>query len=427
MSLKPQRTQIANDVADGYLFEIQPSCVNCAESNLNFESTVWMRENQFKKLNAKQKLLAHCPTGCNEQNELSFVGKTRSLLKSINQMTDKIGVVNKSTSKLKIFHSNKTYQMDSFVLLNFNQANCFKWSLFRDDCKSPNQIPKYALKIGFDTVSQCVLYAARSTLNSNQKFQLLGYLAPSQSDKQLKAINQKDQLVQFKTFEVLCLKPSPASLKHLCRLKLREELKNKNENVEKLGQELKLKQRFINYIKHSWFLNCDDQLNRGDCLISKNNKYKLALELDGRLLLYINEQEDYLYLYENVESLWFNELKPVVCFTDFTSISFLNQQQSFSNLNLVYKDFRMNLCNDGRLELVSRYHPSKVVIQFRDDLDFYINSSKPKFDFVYFIQVNEEYTSSSSESDTESESDDDDETTTDSNTDDDEELQSQIK
>jgi hypothetical protein len=337
-------------------------------------------------------------------------------------MTDKIGVVNKSTSKLKISHSNKTYQMDSFVVLNFNEANCFKWSLFSTE-NSSTQTPKYALKIGFDTVSQCVLYAARSVKSSNQKYQLLGYSAPSQYDKQLKAINQKDQLVQFKTLEILCLKPSPAPLKHLCRLKLRQVLKNKNENVEKLGEEINLKPRFVNYIKHSWFLNCDDQLNRGECLISKNKKYKLALELDGRLLLYINEQEDYLYLYENVESFWFNELKLVVCFADFTSASFLNQQQSFCNLNLVYKDFRMYLCDDGKLELVSRYHPSKVVIQFRDDLEFYINSSKPKFDFVYFIQLNEDYKSSSSESESESDEsddDDDDETTTDSNTDEDE-------
>ena len=163
-------------------------------------------------------------------------------------------------------------------------------------------------------------------------------------------------------------------------------MRYENKNIEQL--EFLLEPSLINSVKFPNCLKCGGQLRRGEALISKNLKYKLSLETNGKLYYFINENRDFLFLYENVESLWFSEMGLVVCFADFRTKTFI---QSFDSLGQVFKDFKFKLLNNGNLTLGSEFNPTTIVIQLRDDIVSYVNSKTPKFDFVYFFEKNAKY------------------------------------
>ena len=186
-------------------------------------------------------------------------------------------------------------------------------------------------------------------------------------------------------------------------------MKYENSKIEQL--EFYIEPGLINHVKYPYYLKCGKQMRRGECLISKNNKYKLSIERNGKLLYYLNENRDFLCLYENVDSLWFNELGLVVCFLDFRTSPFI---QRFDDLSIIFKGAKLKLMDDGNLNLESPFHSTKIIIQFRDDIKYYWNSDTPKFDFVYFFEKNTKY-----KSDDENNEDDDDEDEDESDEDDD--------
>jgi hypothetical protein len=190
----------------------------------------------------------------------------------------------------------------------------------------------------------------------------------------------KNEALFFKTFEVLCLWPSPVSLKNTCRAKLREILSRDNVKIEKLG--FFLEPSLIRYVKYPNYLRYGSELKRGEYLMSKNKQYRLSLEHDGRLLFYINSS-DFLFLYEKTESLWFYELGLVVCFDDLRSTTFLD---NLDNMNTNFKDAKMVVGNNGTVKIVAPLFEFKIIVQFRDDLPESRNGSRPKFSFAYYFE-----------------------------------------
>lgn len=367
-----------NNTNNEYLQETIESSVYSSNLNETFEPCIWARENCLINID-KRTLDMHYPHGVSEHGEFTLIGKTRSRLSASNRITDQIGQVKKSKSKLEICHLNKVYDLESFVLLKFSKLSCFSWNL-ADVSNETLNIPTYALRLGYDTITQSVIYAGRSLSQKNVK--LVGRV--TSADYHL-LVAFKSEVKSDPKYEILCLKPSPETLKHLSRNTIRSLMLNENQNIKKL--KFYLEPSLIGYVKYKSYLKSGSHLKQNQCLISKNGKYKLSLESDGRLLYFINEKRDYLFLYDKVECLWFNELKLVVCFKNLKSASFLT---SFDHVNVIYKDSRMKLCNEGNLHLISPYQSSKIVIQFRDDIFTYWNSNEPKFDFVYFYQNNEE-------------------------------------
>lgn len=301
------------------------------------------------------------------------MAKTRSRLSNSNRLTDQIGQVKKSSFKLEICHMNKVYELESFVLLNFRNSSCFKWCYLETN-KENIQIPRNALRLGYDTINQSVIYAGRTCTMKNSS--LVGRVTGL--NYQL-IVPVKSTATNFSQFEILCLKPSPESLKHLCRNKIRHLMAYENSSIKKL--KFYLEPSLIGYVKFRNTLRSGATLKRNESLVSKNGKFKLSIESDGRLFYFFNENRNYLFLNENVEALWFYELKLVVCFEDLKSVSFLT---NFDQVNTIFKDSKVKLCNRGFLHLISPYQESKIVIQFRDDIQVFWNSTVPKYDFSFF-------------------------------------------
>lgn len=237
------------------------------------------------------------------------------------------------------------------------------------------------------------MYVGKTT---NQGLTYVGHI--SGRNQLIAPLNGK--VNSFSTFSILCLKPTPATLRHLTRITIRRSTGNENNKMEHL--EYAMEPHLVKYIKCPSCLKSNQSLMRGDCLISKNGIYRLSLELDGRLLYYFNEERDFLFLYDNVESLWLSDLKLMVGFSDFTSKIFLTDSE---NLNIILDDAKFRLEDDGHFKLISPHHTSIVVFQLRDDLENYWNSNVPKFDFVYFLDQKQPRTDSDSDSESDSDSD----------------------
>ena len=343
-------------------------------TNYSLEPCIWSRECLLKK-HEKQALDAKFPHGLSEHSEFTLIGKARIKLSQSGKLTDKIGQVKKSTCVLDMCHSNRCHEFEKFVVLNFANPACFYWASVDLNL---SQIPSNALRLGYETVSHSVLYAGRSTTIKNCK--LIGSIMPN-SNSQLSVI-YKNEVIQCKTFEVLCLKFNPLSLKNICRQKIRYFLNHDNEKIENL--EFFLEPSLIKYTKISNKLKFGRELRCNEFLISRNKKYKLSLTVDGRLLYFPSPTtSDYLFLYDKVESLWFHELGVVVCFEDMKAGTFLD---NLDNMNANFKDAKMVVANDGLIKIRAPLFEFKIMAQFRNDLASLRNGAKAKFEFTYYFE-----------------------------------------
>ena len=344
-SRKPAKPDTINKVI------LVKSCVFQPKSNLNYDSFYWMCAADFVRID-KANIMKYFPSGFSNEGEITFVGKARTLLKSSDKITDQIGAVKRSTRKLEICYSNKIFSIDTFSILGFNQTKSFYWHTCNDVIQN---MPKNALKLGVDTLAQKVLYAGRATVNKYTH--LIGHLAGTSGKvNQELMVSVDNEMIKCKKFEILCLRPSPASLKHLCRIKIRTIIGHENSKMENLN--ILLDDSLIKYIKYSSELKINQQLKSGESLISSNGLYRLSLEKNGNLIYYINENRDFLFLYDNVECVWFNDLRVIVCFRDFTSKSFLS---NLDNFNILFDDSRLKVFDDGAIKIISPHHKVSLI------------------------------------------------------------------
>ena len=256
---------------------------------------------------------------------------------------------------------------------------------------------------GVDVLTQDIIYIGRC------KQRDLVFTGPYMKLKKQLVTACNAKVTTFTNFEILCLKPTPASLKHLTRLQIRHLTKNENLAMNQL--EYRVDPFLMSYIQIRQSLKTNESLRRGECIISRSGLYKLAIEPDGRLLYYFSQERDFLFLYENVESLWFNDIKIMVCFQDGASRVFLTGED---NLNIMLDEAKLKIDDDGTLKLITSNPESNLVFQFRDDIESSWNLSRPGFDFVYFFEPKKSDQSSDSESDSDS---DDSDSNSDSDTD----------
>ncbi len=367
------------------------SCVFCSDPRICFQDLAWLTISDFVNIDKSKKLTRNFPSGLDADGEATFIGKTRSILSQSNCVTDKLGTVKRSTRKMEIIHQGKLFEIQQFLVMGLRDLNNCEWKPIKD-------LPKYALRVGIDVVSQNVLYIGRSTIKD---LTYLGYISGPGSFQA--PVSNKQNLL-FNNVEVLCLKPSPAGLKHLCRARIRDLTHNENTQIDKLDEVLN-DSDLVSFLRFKSYLKSNECLKPGESIVSRNGLYKLSLLDDGRLLYYFNEERDFLFLYENVESLWLNDLKLVVCFKDFTSKIFLTGEENF---NMIIDDAKFKIDDNGTLKLMSPHHEKLIVFQFRDDIESNWNLKKPVFDFVYFFEEKKARTESDSDSETDSSSGDSD-------------------
>jgi len=365
------------------------SFVSDSDSRLEFAHHSWVKYSHMST-NFDKRLMPN--DGITNHSSSNYIGKIRTRIPASNQITDLVGRFNETESKLYIPCGDDFATFNDAFLLIFDNSDSFKWAPLNN---SSTKHAKHRFVVSFDTISNSIIYIGR-TVSEPRHF---GCIYSNHGSQTLIFLNANNQIEQSDIYEILCLKPTPAKLKHLCCLALRERLhKNQSEikSLEKLNS-----YKLLNVFNFQSYLKCNHSLSRGDCIVSLNSKYKLSLETDGKLLYYIDEErKNYIYLYKDVDCLLFHEFRLVIIFSNRTSKSFVRE---FDQISLNFTDSKLIVSNNGCLVIESPHFDIRYSIQFRDDLEFYLNRNVP--DFIH--NVSEEHNDDNDESDNDEDDDDD--------------------
>lgn len=122
------------------------SSVYLSSPRLVFEPHGWMTMSDFVNLDKSRKLDKNFPYGMSEDEELTYIGKTRSILSRTNRITDQIGTVKRSSRKMEIAHMNKVFDIQLFLVLGFKDMEGVFWKQVNLNVK--DEIPSHAIRIG---------------------------------------------------------------------------------------------------------------------------------------------------------------------------------------------------------------------------------------------------------------------------------------
>jgi hypothetical protein len=122
------------------------SSVYLSSPKLVFQPHGWMPISDFVNLDKSRKLSKSFPNGSSEDGELTYTGKTRSILSRTNRITDQIGTVKRSSRKMEIAHTNKVHDIQLFMVLGFKDMDSVYWKPVSLSVK--DEIPTHALRIG---------------------------------------------------------------------------------------------------------------------------------------------------------------------------------------------------------------------------------------------------------------------------------------
>lgn len=172
--------------------------------------------------------------------------------------------------------------------------------------------------------------------------------------------------------------------------------------LDNLGLEkfdLLLESTLLNYVKYSSRLKLGSELRQNECLISSDGTYRLSLDNQGRLLLYLDSTRlKYLFLHDNVESLWFYDLAILVCLNCSPKLSVSRLFPDANSAGLVLQHLsrmaafkhstRLKLTNHGTIEIAARMYEYKLIIQFREDVKSMWNAPEARSECICYLERN---------------------------------------
>lgn len=351
-------------------------CVINAKSHLEFPMLKWVKNDELSK---------------EELKKLIGIGKVRT---RVGQMvTDFVGVYDIKENSLFVIVNDQVVQFEGRCsLLLFDNENQFEWKSI-----SNQRVPKYALRTSFNPIIKNSIFIGLSK-------GYLGTASSNTSKKQMIFTKNSKKIEETESYEILCLNPSPAKLKHLCRLVIRDMLDFDNSAIERLKKHLK--SELVFYLRYPSILKCGNFLLRGDSIWSKNCQYKLVLTHSGKLLFFVDNGKNYLFLYENVDSLQFHEFGLILNYShDYSSQTFIND---FDGQSINFSNSYLSVHNNGYLMISSPHYTTNFIIQFRDDIPSFLNQTKPYFMHTVLTSEQELTDSEDDYDDSETEEDDDD-------------------
>jgi hypothetical protein len=212
-----------------------------------------------------------------------------------------IGCVRKSDSsgqwQLVVPHSSTTFTIkNDFLVLSIEDTRSFQWRR-----TSKSEIPKYALRGCIDRLTNEYFYVGRTRpQDENNDENGPNYYRYGQSwvrfRERVPSLFGKvhvshacmyapyDNLeLSFKHYDVLCLRPSPASLKQLCRCTLRELFQHSNEKIASINGSLPL--NLVEFLKYPAFLSVGEYLVKGEKLVRDDGRFEMVIEPNDDLYI----------------------------------------------------------------------------------------------------------------------------------------------
>ena len=245
-----------------------------------------------------------------------------------------IGSVMKNVNgewELKVSHGSSVIVIKrDFLVLCISDPDSFEWIRTQND-----MIPKYAIRGANDQFSKEYFYIGRTIRESqikakyyNGSLNVLNEIIPHLfgkvhvGHKVLYAPHNNLELV-FSDYETLCLKPAPASLKILARLKIRTMLNNSNKSMSLINQKHKvLPDALLNFIKFPSFLSVGEFMLKGEKIT--DDKFEISIESNGDLVCkpILDDETSYedcdlvkRIICNNVHSIWLHRFQVIFFLT----------------------------------------------------------------------------------------------------------------
>lgn len=151
--------------------------------------------------------------------------------------------------------------------------------------------------------------------------------------------------MQFTKYRILALKPSPCSLKNLCRISIRILMSNSNENIKKINNNksgrLYLPVALINYLKYPSYLSVGEYLIKGEKIVREDDNFELLIEDNNNLVIKsiihdVSEQDTQIkrIISSNVHSIWLQRFQIVIYKNDWSVFILHNFLETSPNYKL---------------------------------------------------------------------------------------------
>lgn len=262
-----------------------------------FPQVKWMTLDKFKQTLETNTPINPCLIDANKLLN-KYVGKSMPKLANndsneIVEVSESIGTVeydlNRQAWKLQALINGRVTDLTrDFLVLNIPDSNLIEW---KTDLKSFN----YAYRAAFNHKSVKSEFVGKSKTNTDLKDQLIFYsnswiYIDSIAKPEFGKINDTNNLlftfwkeieIGHDQFEVLCLKPSPASLKTLCQLKIRQAIDHNQSRIKLLKN---IPESLISFLSYPSILKNGQILLKNERLIDKNGKYELCINQANNLV-----------------------------------------------------------------------------------------------------------------------------------------------
>jgi hypothetical protein len=293
------------------MYEENPNVENGFHRRITFPKINWISLSHFLHLIDQNPFnLYPCLTDkpdCS-RHRLTFVGKSlpqKTVHSNPNiELSELIGSVfyDNDAWKLRVtFNGIEFIIEEDFLILSIPNLNAFEWRANKTEQMgyflNDSKIPKYAFKAALHKFDTKYSYIGRSFVDEGRpKFYANSWLLfDDQKTSSYGRINETYNMlftawhgieIGHDRFEVLCLKPSPASLKTLSQLKIRESIDFSQAKIQSLNNSdtKLLPDTLINFLEYPSSLKSGQILLNNEKLVANNGLYELCINKENNLI-----------------------------------------------------------------------------------------------------------------------------------------------
>jgi hypothetical protein len=311
-------------------FDEAPCLKNITRKHI-FPKIKWLNKQKFKeylrlnqKNSAKYNIYPYMDAidGVENLNNRIYVGKSiptvpnngiffaRDYRENKQIFLEVIGTVSRNMDGewvLEVSHGSTVHKItNDFLVLCLDDPNSFKWIETEYD-----QVPKYAFQAAIDEFSNEYFFVGRNSVNYQPRYY---------SEEGWRSFNENVRNVfgkvhighrcmyaplnnlelAFTKYEILCLIPSPSSLKTLCCLEIRKALNHSNVKIKQLNENKNgikhLPDVLIKFLKYPSYLSVGEFMLKDEKLVSEDDKFEIKIKKNGDLVCQstgysLNEQD----------------------------------------------------------------------------------------------------------------------------------------
>lgn len=199
--------------------------------------------------------------------------------------------------ELTVSHASTSHVIkNKFLVLYIEDPESYHWVR-----TTRQNIPRFALRGCIDRLTREYFYIGKTPIDDHQTrpsiFQNGRVWVPFEEtvpnlfgkvhvSHQCLYVGFNKLELTFNTYDILCLKPSPSSLKILARSYLRSWFKHSNENMDKINEgQKRLPDNLLQFVKYPNCLRVGEYMMKGEKIVRPDDKFEMLIERNNALFI----------------------------------------------------------------------------------------------------------------------------------------------